>query len=169
VTLKRLSTIGYEGASVEDFLATLQAAGVTTLLDVREFAGSRRKGFAKTALSENLASVGISYRHEPALGSPRELRHRLREDGHYERFFRDFERYLTSQQPLLKQLARELAGSVALLCYERNHQECHRKSVAAALGQITSLTPQHLGVQPHGHRQARAPSRTHPGQGLPAA
>jgi uncharacterized protein (DUF488 family) len=169
VTLKRLGTIGYEGASVEDFLTTLKAAGVTTLLDVREFAGSRRKGFAKTALRENLATAGIGYRHEPALGSPRELRHRLREDGHYERFFRDFDRYLAGQQPLLKQLACELSGTVALLCYERNYQECHRKSVAAALGQITGLTPQHHGVQPHGHRQARAHSRTHPGQGLPAA
>lgn len=164
----RILTIGYEGASVEDFLATLKAAGVTTLLDIREFAGSRRKGFAKTALREHLARVGIGYRHEPALGSPRDLRHRLREDGRYERFFRDFERYLGSQQPLLKQLAQELSGSVALLCYERNHHECHRKSVAAALGQLTRLTPQHLGVQPHGHRQAHAPSRAHPGQGLSA-
>jgi uncharacterized protein (DUF488 family) len=167
--LKRLATIGYEGASIQDFLATLQAAGVTTLLDVREFAGSRRKGFAKTALRQHLAGIGIEYRHEPALGSPRDIRHQLREDGRHDRFFRDFDRYLATQQPLLKQLARELTGTVALLCYERNYQECHRKSVAAALGTITGLTPKHHGVQPHGHRQAHAPSRAHPGEGLPAA
>jgi len=36
--LKKLMTIGYEGSSVEDFLSTLTAAGVTTLLDIREIA-----------------------------------------------------------------------------------------------------------------------------------
>lgn len=165
--LKCLATIGYEGASIPDFLATLKAAGVTLLLDVREFAGSRRKGFAKTALRQHLDSIGIGYRHEPALGSPRDIRSQLRQDGRHERFFRDFDRYLATQQPLLKQLAGELSGTVALLCYERNYQECHRKSVAAALAQLTSLKPQHLGVQPHGSRQARAPSRAHLGQGVP--
>lgn len=155
--LKRLATIGYEGSTIEDFLATLQAAGVTTLLDVREFAGSRRKGFAKTALRQHLAGIGIEYRHEPALGSPRDIRHRLREDGRHDRFFRDFDRHLATQQPLLKHLARELTGAVALLCYERNYQECHRRSVATALAEITGLKPRHLGVQAHGSPQARAP------------
>jgi len=168
VKLQRLLTIGYEGASVEDFLATLAASGVTILLDIREFAGSRRKGYAKTALREHLAGVGIDYRHEPALGSPRDLRHRLREDGRYDRFFRDFDRYLVSQKPLLVQLAGELTGTVALLCYERDHHQCHRKSVAAALTPITGLVPKHLGVQPHGSRQARANARPHPGQSIPA-
>jgi uncharacterized protein (DUF488 family) len=167
--LKRLLTIGYEGASVGDFLATLTAAHVTTLLDIREFAGSRRKGFAKTALRQNLAGAGIDYRHEPALGSPRDIRNQLREDGRHDRFFRDFERYLTSQQPLLKQLAGELSGTVALLCYERDFRECHRKSVSIALGQLANLAPRHLGVQPHDPRQARANARAHPGQSLSTA
>jgi uncharacterized protein (DUF488 family) len=99
--LKRLVIIGYEGASVDDFLAALQVRGVTLVLDIREIAASRRRGFAKTALRENLASVDIGYRHEPQLGSPRDIRHRLRKDGSYERFLRDFDRYLVSQQPLL--------------------------------------------------------------------
>jgi len=165
--LKRLLTIGYEGASTGDFLATLTAAEVTTLLDIREFAGSRRKGFAKTALRQNLTGVGIGYRHEPALGSPRNIRNQLREDGRHDRFFRDFERYLTTQQPLLARLATELTGNVALLCYERDYRECHRRSVSIALGQLTGLTPKHLGVQ-HDPRQTRAHARAHPGQGLSA-
>jgi uncharacterized protein (DUF488 family) len=169
VKLKKLMTIGYEGASVEDFLATLTVAGVTTLLDIREIAASRRRGFAKTALRDNLASVDIAYRHEPALGSPRDIRHRLRETGNYERFFRDFDRYLTTQQDLLTRLATELAGTVALLCYERDHHECHRKSVAAAFNELTGLKPKHMGVQPHGVLEARAHARAHPGQSISAA
>jgi uncharacterized protein (DUF488 family) len=39
-------TIGYEGVSLADFLATLKAAGVQLLLDIRELPISRRKGFS---------------------------------------------------------------------------------------------------------------------------
>jgi uncharacterized protein (DUF488 family) len=169
VKLKKLMTIGYEGASVEDFLSTLTAAGVTTLLDIREIAASRRRGFAKTALRANLAGIGIVYRHEPKLGSPRAIRHRLRETGSYERFFLDFDRYLGSQQDLLRQLAAELSGSVALLCYERDHHECHRRSVATAFSEITGLKPKHMGVQPHDTVEARAHARAHLGQSVSAA
>jgi uncharacterized protein (DUF488 family) len=166
--VKRIITIGYEGASIADFIGTLTTLGVTTLLDIRELPISRRKGFAKTALSEHLARAGIAYRHERDLGSPRDIRNRLREDGSYERFFRDFGRDLATQRELLASLADELTGTVALLCYERDHRECHRKSVAAALEKLTGLTPKHHGVQPHGAVQARANARARPGQGVPA-
>jgi hypothetical protein len=33
--VKRLLTIGYEGASITDFIGTLAALRVTTLLDIR--------------------------------------------------------------------------------------------------------------------------------------
>jgi uncharacterized protein (DUF488 family) len=167
--LRQLLTIGYEAASIQDFLATLQALHVTTVLDVREIAASRRRGFAKTALRNHLEGIGIHYRHEPALGSPRDIRHRLRESGDYVRFFRDFNRYLTTQDALLKRTAQELSGTVALLCYERNHKECHRSSVAAAFGKLTGLSPGHQGVTPHGAVETRATARTYPRQGVPAA
>jgi uncharacterized protein (DUF488 family) len=166
--VKRLLTIGYEGASITDFIGTLAALRVTTLLDIRELPISRRKGFAKTALTKHLSRAGIAYRHERDLGSPRDIRNRLREDGSYERFFRDFDRYLTTQRELLASLADELTGTVALLCYERDHRECHRKSVAAALEKLTGITPKHHGVQPHGAVQARANAGACPGQGLSA-
>jgi uncharacterized protein (DUF488 family) len=166
--LKQIVTIGYEGANLDDFLATLEQIKVTMLLDIRELPISRRPGFAKTALREGLASVGIDYRHEPRLGSPKAIRHQLRDDGDYKRFFRDFDRYLGKQADLLDTLAGELKGTVALLCYERDFHTCHRKSVAEALGKITGLTPKHQGVQGHVHRQAATRARTHLGQGVPA-
>lgn len=169
MSIQHLVTIGYEGATPEDFLATLELSGVTTLLDIREIAMSRRRGFAKTALREGLASVDIRYRHEPCLGSPKAIRHPLREDADYTRFFRDFERYLKTQAALLETLAEELDGTVALLCYERDHTLCHRRAVADALREITGITPQHQGVQGHAQRQAKARARAHPGQGLSAA
>lgn len=169
MTLKKIVTIGYEGADLADFLATLQTIGVTMLLDIRELPLSRRPGFAKTALREGLAGVGIDYRHEPRLGSPKAIRYQLRDDGNYKKFFRDFDRYLGTQADLLDTLSEELSGTVALLCYERDYNTCHRRSVARALGKLTGLTPKHQGVQGHVQRQAAARSRPHFGQGLSPA
>lgn len=167
--LKKIVTIGYEAADFSDFLATLDALGVDTLLDIRELPMSRRRGFAKTALREGLATVGIDYRHEPRLGSPKAIRHQLRDDGDYKKFFRDFDRYLGKQGDLLDTLAEELSGTVALLCYERDHTTCHRRSVADALSKITGIKPKHQGVHGHAQRQTAARSRTHLGQSVPAA
>jgi uncharacterized protein (DUF488 family) len=146
VTLKHLHTIGYEGASLDAFLATLTAAKVTTLLDVRELAISRRKGFSKSALAAALQSVGIVYRHERALGTPRDIRHRLRRNGDFERFFADFREYLGTQKKLIGELASELTGRVALLCFERNPAECHRSVVVAALAKRSGVNNSHLFV-----------------------
>jgi uncharacterized protein (DUF488 family) len=162
-------TIGYEGVSLADFLATLKAAGVQLLLDIRELPISRRKGFSKTALSAALADAGIEYSHERALGSPREIRHRLREDGDLARFFSDFREYLATQRTLLDTLARTTTGAVALLCYERNHAECHRSVVADALARRAQSTVRHLTVpHPDGYQQKSHTARPHPRQSLPA-
>lgn len=169
MALKQLITIGYEGADASDFLATLELAGVTTLLDIREMAMSRRKGFAKTALRQGLASVGIDYVHEPRLGSPKAIRHQLRDDGDYAKFFREFGRYLKTQHGLLEQLASELKGTVALLCFERDHAVCHRRAVADALRAITGIEPKHQGVQGYAQRQAIARARSNSRQSLSPA
>lgn len=167
--LSGLTTIGYEGASLQAFLATLKAAGVTLLLDVRELPISRRKGFSKTPLSQALARIGIDYQHERALGAPRPVRHRLREDGDFKRYFADFREYLATQEPLLDQLARTLTGCVALLCFERNPAECHRSVVAAALARRISGAVAHLSVPPHEPEQTSHAARAHPRQSLSAA
>jgi uncharacterized protein (DUF488 family) len=164
--MQALLTIGYEGATLEDFVSTLLKAGVTTLLDVRELPISRRKGFSKTALSEAVRAVGIDYRHERDLGSPKPIRHRLHSDGDYEHYFKSFTSYLNSQKPLLRQLAEELDGQVALMCFERDPTTCHRSIVAKHLEALTKLRTRHLGVR-NGESGQR--TRTRVGEGLPAA
>lgn len=164
----RIFTIGYEGASVDEFLATLECAGIKRVLDVRELPLSRRRGFSKSALSAVLERVGIEYQHERALGAPRDVRHRLRQDRDLARYFTSFRQHLKTQRKLLDDLARSLSGSVALLCYERDPAECHRSVVAADLAKRVNGGVEHLHVpddleqKPH---TARADSR----QSLPAA
>ena len=144
--MKRLLTIGYEGANLEDFIQILLDAKTDLLLDVREIPISRRKGFSKTALKQALAEAGIEYRHEKQLGSPKQIRHRLREDWNYKRFFGDFNRHLNRQTDLLEQLVEELTGNVALMCYEKDHTTCHRSSVVDKLAGSLGLKPIHLHV-----------------------
>lgn len=62
-------TIGYEGTDIERFVQTLKAVGIEVLADVRAVALSRKKGFSKTALRNNLAEAGIEYIHLNALGT----------------------------------------------------------------------------------------------------
>lgn len=127
-------------------MCALKAAKIDVLLDIRELPISRRKSFSKTALGGALYELGIRYRHEKRLGSPKDIRHRLREDGNYSRFFREFDRHLFQQSALLETLAEELKGNVALMCYEKDHEECHRRSVANALAELLGKTPVHLGM-----------------------
>jgi uncharacterized protein (DUF488 family) len=163
-----LTTIGYEGASLSAFLETLEVAGITLLLDVRELAMSRRKGFAKTALSQALSAAGIGYRHERALGAPKKVRHQLREDGDLRRYFVEFRKYLATQDAFIDQLATTLGGRVALMCFERNPAECHRSVVVEALARRANMDFHHLTVSADDAKQTSTHPRTHSRQGLSA-
>lgn len=146
MAIRSLLTIGCEGSSIENFLDALVRLRVDTILDIRELPLSRKKGFSKTALSEALAGVGIAYRHERALGCPAHIRAKLRESGDYERYFAAFNKYLATQRPVIESVVTELDGKVALLCYERDADHCHRRSVADRIKSIFAISPQHVAV-----------------------
>lgn len=56
-------TIGYEGRTINDFLADLRANDIKLLADVREAPTSRKRGFSKSALASALQDAGIDYLH----------------------------------------------------------------------------------------------------------
>src|SRR5262245_53222802 len=67
-----LWTVGHSTRSAEEFRKILEAHGIEVLVDVRMFPGSRRyPQFNKAALAESLASLGVEYKHAPALGGRR--------------------------------------------------------------------------------------------------
>ena len=148
---KHIYTIGYEGAALDDFIVTLRAAGVTHLVDVRELAISRRKGFAKTALSTALERAGIEYLHLKGLGDPKEGRDAARA-GDMNTFRRVFAGHLKTK-PALNDLERAYEvmqiGSACLMCYERSPGDCHRSIVAKKLSDLSGMAVAHLGVR-HG-------------------
>lgn len=127
----QLFTIGYEETELSDFLDKLASAGVETLVDVRELAQSRVQGYSKTALTDALKRKGIDYIHVPELGSPRDLRHELRESGNFAAFTRGYLLHLRKQTDHVRQVQRlAYSETCCLLCFEKNHQECHRQFVA---------------------------------------
>lgn len=145
-----LATIGYEKADLEHFVGTLQTAGVETIVDIRDRAQSRRRGFSKTALSERLEEAGINYVHYRELGDPKEGREAARA-GKLARFRQIFSKVMESEdaQSALAEIATiARAQTICLLCYERDHKHCHRKIVSDHLERVLGAEARHLGVQP---------------------
>src|SRR5690242_21925538 len=78
----RIFTIGYEAATMPDFIAALTSAGVKRVIDVRALPLSRRPGFSKTPLKGALAEADIDYVHLRALGTPADGRAAARSGRH---------------------------------------------------------------------------------------
>jgi uncharacterized protein (DUF488 family) len=142
----RIFTIGYEGATVPEFVAALRSAGVERVIDVRALPLSRRPGFSKTPLRGALEEAGIDYVHLKALGTPADGRAAARAGRHA-----DLERIYAGQLELpeamaqsaqMLELAREKPS--ALLCMEREPAHCHRTlllEAVAADAEVTHLYP----------------------------
>jgi uncharacterized protein (DUF488 family) len=141
-----LFTLGYSGRTPETFLANLQAAGVLSLLDIRQNPVSRKKGFSKKALEAFLQQHGIAYLHFPALGVPKPLRDRLKTGWNRQEYFKAFQTYLADCQEVLQRVLQlNRTSSCCLLCREAVPEECHRTIVAARLQELDNrLDVKHL-------------------------
>lgn len=141
---KRMSEIigiGYEGQTLDGFVAKLRIHGVEAVVDVRLNAISRKRGFSKTALSSALNESGIDYVHMPALGNHRDNRSGYAETETVDAVAaRDrFREVLSSDRAsdaleALATLARE--KSIALFCFEADEDHCHRQQVREALDRL---------------------------------
>ncbi len=130
-----LASVGYAAFTLNtDLAARLRAAGVERLIDVRALASSRRRGFAKTALSAALAAQGIEYVHMRALGNPKAGRELYR-CGRVAEGRALFERHLLGEQRVaLSELGHLIAERhCALMCVEADPALCHRTAVIDAL------------------------------------
>jgi uncharacterized protein (DUF488 family) len=130
---KKLFTIGYEQTPAKAVLDELAQAGVKLLVDVRAVASSRRPGFSKTQLAAGLDERGIAYLHLRGLGTPKEGREAAR-SGKYDVLEKIYTKHLKTTQAReeldeLSALVKKF-GPVCILCYERDHQHCHRRWIA---------------------------------------
>lgn len=138
----RVFTIGYEQRSGEECIASLVEAGVDTLVDVRERPFSRKPDFRKTAIEQRCRAAGLAYESWPRLGSTAHQRKQLWETRDFRTFarrYRDFARRRRAAE--LDQLAAVAAKrTIALICYERAHETCHRSIIADLLADRLDAT-----------------------------
>ncbi len=146
---RTISTIGYEGATIQEFVAVLQRASISIIIDVRDVPLSRKKGFSKNQLAEHLRLHGIQYVHLKGLGDPKQGREAARA-GNVALFLKIFAKHMRSK------LAVEALGHAAtlvcnhqacLLCFEADYEKCHRMIVAGHLARMTGLKVIPLTVQ----------------------
>ena len=149
--MKKLMTIGYEGAKLEDFVATLQKADVTVLIDIREIPASRKPGFSKRSLSKSLENAGLKYVHLRELGDPKLGREAARRGDFatFEHIFRTHLQSENAQRALEEAINISFDTTACLLCFERNYQHCHRAIVAEEISVRSTIDVRHLGVR-HG-------------------
>lgn len=129
-------TIGYEGATMDGFIAALHATGVRRVIDVRALPLSRRPGFSKSTLAASLKAEGIDYVHLKALGTPKPGRDAAKK-GDVATLTAVYDAQLDLPEAQIAAarmlaLADELPS--ALLCYERNPCHCHRTLLLGAVG-----------------------------------
>ena len=137
-----LFTIGYEQAKPAAVLDELKRTKIELLVDTRAVAASRRPGFSKRQLVASLDEAGIGYIHLQKLGTPAEGRAAAR-SGDTNALWRIYDKHIkTSEaQAALNQLIALIKSGkrVALLCYCRDPEACHRSRIVANLKKRTQV------------------------------
>ena len=134
---KPLYLIGYEKSGIAEFLVTLGAAGVATVVDVRDLPLSRRAGFSKRQLQAAIEAAGMRYVHLRALGTPPEGRE-ANKRRQWERFWKIVDDKLATaeaEHALQELAALAVAAPTCLVCYEADWRICHRRRVGEMLGE----------------------------------
>lgn len=143
-----IRTVGHGTLAQAEFLALLRDAGVTTVVDVRRYPGSRRHPqFARPAMEEWLPAGGVAYRWVEALGGRRQGAPSSPHIALRNEQFRAYADHMSSVEFLsaVQSLLR-LAGerSVAVMCAESVWWRCHRRLIADHLVLVAAVPVEHL-------------------------
>jgi uncharacterized protein (DUF488 family) len=146
----KLFTLGYQGLTVQDYVAALEAAGAGVVLDVREVPWSRKPGFSKSPLAAALDAAGIEYLHVKSAGNPASIRKAATSAGETLQAYRE---HLRQNPDAVDELLAHIRGAAGrcraacLTCFERLPEECHRSVlVEALLERDPSIEVVHLGA-----------------------
>lgn len=136
----KIYTVGYEGSDIEDFVAFLKRKKIRLVVDVRKNPVSRKKGFSKNKMAENLALKKIDYLSIKNLGVPTQWRKLAKEEViTRKRMFADYQKIILpkAQQELHDLLELSKKSRVAILCYEADPSDCHRSFVAREMKKMS--------------------------------
>jgi uncharacterized protein (DUF488 family) len=126
-----ITTIGYEGKSIDKFLCELIENKVNILVDVRKNAFSRKFGFQGNTLNNYLGKIDIEYLHVPELGIDSEFRKDLKNLDDYQELFKKYRESLNDKKSYLEMIKKVSDNKkISLMCFEKNIQYCHRSILA---------------------------------------
>ena len=129
--VRELFTIGYQGTTIDTFIANLATNNIDCVIDIRALPLSRKPGFSKTDLARRLNLAEIQYVHFAELGTPKPIRENLKATRDYSTFFKKMEKYLAGKKDAIQQAYNHVMNSrCCLMCFERLADQCHRKIVA---------------------------------------
>lgn len=139
-------TIGYEGISLEAYINKLIKNDIKLLCDVRKNPFSRKFGFSYKWLNDVLPQVGIDYVHIPELGIESKKRQNLDDASAYKKLFDEYETILPQKKTSLTKVLnlQEKYRRIALTCFEKSHNECHRHCVSDYLANNYKTKTIHL-------------------------
>ncbi len=139
-------TVGYEGETADQFFEKTLKAGIKMIIDVRRNPVSRKAGFSKKVFRKACESMGIEYVHFPSLGIGSDLRKHLKTREDYRKLLDKYEKtILNANDEALSEVVSIIQSlPSALLCFEADHQMCHRSRLAGRLSELTQLKEYHL-------------------------
>ena len=133
----RIHTIGHGNRTFEELVDALRAHGITQLVDVRSFPGSRRNPqFGREQLERTLPPAGIAYTWMKDLGGRRRARSDSLNTGWRVEGFRAYADYMDTPEfaAALEDLIRVARQTpTAYMCAERLWWQCHRRLLSDAL------------------------------------
>ena len=143
-----LYTIGHSNQPQEKLIEALLGAGIELLVDVRQFASSRRNPqFNHDLLAAALAEHDIGYLHLRALGGRRQPRPGSENTARRNEGFRGFADYMAT--PEFEDALEQLLGLAAV-----------KRTAIMALRRFLALPPvAHRRCSPGARRARRAPDR----------
>jgi uncharacterized protein (DUF488 family) len=132
-----ITTIGYEGLSIDEFFMRLIQDKINTLVDIRNNPWSMKYGYTKQTLSTLCEKLGIQYLSTPPLGIPSHLRKNLQTKEDYENLFAHYATYLKTRKEYLDNIIKlSKKQKLALMCFEKDPQLCHRHILAEELKRL---------------------------------
>jgi uncharacterized protein (DUF488 family) len=141
-------TVGHGAAPEAEFGDLLQGAAVSTVMDVRRFAGSRHNPqFTHDEMARWLGRVGIEYRWMPALGGRRKASPNSPNVGLRNPQFRAYADHMATVE--FAKAVGELTDvaarvPIAVMCSESVWWRCHRRLLADHLVLVEGMPVEHL-------------------------
>lgn len=163
-TAPALLTFGHGTLDTPGLASLVRDAGISLVVDVRRYPGSRTNPAAKRpALEETLGGLGVGYRWDERLGGRRRLTAeerahnpdtwwRVEQFRAYAGWTREPE-FREGLVDLMTELSGDLRGRTAVMCSEAVWWRCHRRLVADVVLGEHQAPVGHLmhdgGVTPH--------------------